>query len=569
MEHPQRIGSYQIQEFLGGGMGRVYRARDLALDMTVAIKILTPEDSEDDEAKARFLREARTAASLKHQNCLTVYSFGEEHGSPYMVMEFLSGDNLGSAIKNGTTGDLRNKLNIALNIARGLEHLASKGIIHRDIKPGNIQFDDSGVAKLIDFGIAKKPVDITVTQPGMMLGTAPYMAPEQILGKDVTPLVDVYAFGLLLFELLTGQRAIQPSNDWERLFYQILEEPLDLAPLRTANVPEPICDLVRRCTEKQPGDRPQGFDTISREIQTAIQTLGETSQTRPHPDISPWTYAVAGILAVALILVVVLAGPHAYRWLYRQDKDPTPVDPDSASNGTTLPPTRQTETGVMVLIPADAGLGRTDVTDPMPSFYIDRTEVTNGAFQKYCMSLAANAHRPIPCLKPSGDSSDYPVVNITIGEAKDFALWAGKRLPTLKEWERAARGTDGSPFPWGDQRDPTRANVKDNPTSKAALVPAAAFPEGDSRYGVRQMVGNVWEFINETKLPDPQNPNDNVKFFLTRWKPTPRLTEPWYTIMGGAWNQDMIKGAQDSYRSLVPDSFYSDTIGFRCVKDLD
>src|SRR4030095_3707424 len=123
---PERIGSYQIEEFLGGNMGRVYRAHDLALDQPVAIKILTVEDSNDGDAKARFLREARMAASLKHPNCLSVNSFGEDNGSPYMVMEFLSGENLGSAIKNDRTGDLRNKLRIALDIARGLEHIASK-----------------------------------------------------------------------------------------------------------------------------------------------------------------------------------------------------------------------------------------------------------------------------------------------------------------------------------------------------------------------------------------------------------------------------------------------------------
>src|ERR1051326_4024405 len=175
---PARISKYELLEFLGGGMSHVFRATDTVLGRTVAIKILTPAGVADPDTKARFLHEARTASSISHENILAVYDFGEEAGAPYMVMEFLRGRTLRAAIQEHRLPDLAMKLRIALQVARALDYVHQHQIIHRDVKPENINIDDSGRAKLMDFGIAKA-VDLSLTQPGYVLGTPYYMAPEQ------------------------------------------------------------------------------------------------------------------------------------------------------------------------------------------------------------------------------------------------------------------------------------------------------------------------------------------------------------------------------------------------------
>src|ERR1700684_675383 len=179
---PARISKYELLEFLGGGMSHVFRAKDTVLGRTVAIKILTPAGVADPDTKARFLHEARTASNISHENILAVYDFGEEDGKPYMVMEFLRGRTLRTAIHDHLLPDWASKLRIALQVAHALAYVHQNQIIHRDVKPENVNIDDSGHAKLMDFGIAKA-ADLSLTQPGFVLGTPYYMAPEQIMGR--------------------------------------------------------------------------------------------------------------------------------------------------------------------------------------------------------------------------------------------------------------------------------------------------------------------------------------------------------------------------------------------------
>ncbi len=275
MDLPARIGKYELQEFLGGGMSHVYRAQDTVLGRTVAVKILTESGCADPETKARFLQEARTAGSFTHDNIISVFDFGEDQGRPFIIMEFLRGESLRDAIKNQHTGDLRSKLNIALQISRSLDYIHSKRIIHRDIKPDNIHLDLQSRVKLMDFGIAKSH-NVALTRVGFTLGTPYYMAPEQVLGQQVTPLVDVYAFGILLFELFTGTKPIG-GDSIDKVFMQILQEPLNLEPLRQAGAPQSVVELVERCTAKMPQQRIQGFGAIIVELERMIEELTPTA----------------------------------------------------------------------------------------------------------------------------------------------------------------------------------------------------------------------------------------------------------------------------------------------------
>src|SRR4051794_27930668 len=263
-------------------MSHVYRALDTLIGRTVAVKILTEAGCQDSEVKERFLAEARMAGSLSHDNVLGIYDFGEDdQRRPFMVMEFLRGQNLRHAIQKGTLGDMRGKLKVALQVSCALAYVHRQKVIHRDIKPDNIHINSSGVVKLMDFGIAKTE-GLQMTRAGYVLGTPFYMAPEQVTGENITEQVDVYAFGVLLFELLTGKKPIT-GDAVERVFYSILNEPLKLEPLHQANVPQPICDLIARCTAKDPKERPQGFDPVvaelTAELDRAIAEPGGNTRT--------------------------------------------------------------------------------------------------------------------------------------------------------------------------------------------------------------------------------------------------------------------------------------------------
>ena len=273
MTLPARIGKYELEEFLGGGMSHVYRARDTVIGRIVALKILTEAGCEDAETKERFLAEARTAGNISHDNVLSIYDFGEDdQHHPYMVMEFLKGEDLRHAIKGGRTGGLRDKLKIAIQIARALGYIHTQKVTHRDIKPENVNVSPAGVVKLMDFGIAKTE-GLQMTRAGFVLGTPSYMAPEQVTGSAITAQVDVYAFGLVLFELMTGVKPIA-GETVERILFRILNEQLNLEPLLQSGVPQALCDLVAHCTAKSPDERPQGFNLVIPELERIIRRDG-------------------------------------------------------------------------------------------------------------------------------------------------------------------------------------------------------------------------------------------------------------------------------------------------------
>ena len=264
MQLPHRVGKYDLLEHLGGTLAQVYRARDRNLGRTVAFKILSENGLADQETKARFLAEARLTGSLAHENVIAFYDYGEQDGRPFLVMEYLAGESLRDQIREGRTGDLRAKLQLSRQIAGALAYVHSKGIIHRDVKPDNIRVDATGQVKLVDFGIAKSD-DLSLTGAGFTVGTPYYMAPEQIRGLKPTPLVDVYAFGVLLFELVTGVRPFE-GQAVDQIFDLILHQPVDPGLLQRAGVPARLSDLIRELTDKDPSQRPQNFSAVIRTI---------------------------------------------------------------------------------------------------------------------------------------------------------------------------------------------------------------------------------------------------------------------------------------------------------------
>ena len=546
-------------------MSHVYRARDTVIGRTVAVKILTDAGCQDVEAKTRFLAEARMAGNISHDNIISIYDFGEdEKQHPFMVMEFLRGEDLRHAIKNHHTGELRDKLKIALQIARALEYIHSQKIVHRDIKPENIHVNSAGVVKLMDFGIAKTE-GLAMTRAGYVLGTPYYMAPEQVTGQNITEQVDVYAFGVLLFELIAGSKPIS-GDTVERIFYSILNEPLKLDPLYQLGTPQAVCDLIAKCTAKNPADRPQGFAPVCAEIEHMIATpeaptalmperrpepAPSAPRLVPKPEAEPVTsnrgWLIPAIVAAVLVIgggLYFLLRPHA-----ASDTASASTNPQAAVASKTV----TTSTGEMILIPAgDFEFGETKQHVSLPAFYIDKTEVPNSAYEEFCKATG----RPLPAGFPK-ESPDYPVVNVNIVDAHAFAKWAGKRLPTAKEWEKAARGTDGRAFPWGNVSNTTLANVGTH-----QVEPVNGHPDGASPNGVLQMVGNVWELIEQLNPPS----DEAMENFRIKLNPAPRADEPWYQIRGESFDDPLAQNVIWDY-TTVPARWKAPNIGFRCAKD--
>ncbi len=545
MELPARIGKYELEEYLGGGMSRVYRATDTVIGRTVAIKILTEGGLEDGEVKARFLAEARTAGGISHENILGIYDFGEDdQHRPFIVMEFLKGEDLRHAIRNGNTGDTGNKIRIALQIARALEHIHTQKIIHRDIKPENVHITTAGQVKLMDFGISKREGLDNMTRTGFIVGTPYYMAPEQVTGAPITTQADIYAFGILLYELMTGAHPIV-GDTMEQIFYRILNEPLNLESLR-AKAPEALCQLVARCTAKNAAERPQGFGPVCAELERIQGGPVLSSRDAPTKTIAvperkgvPAAATRPAWILPAAVLAVVVVGVGLFFALRPKGLPPAISDP----------------AGDMVLVHEGTFLfGENKEPVTLPAFYVDKTEVTNAAY----LAFSNATHRELPPGFPQ-DKGAYPVVNVTIADAEAFAKWAKKRLPTEREWEKAARGVDGRAYPWGNRPpDISQVNV-----GTGLLQPADALRTGASPYGALQMIGNVWQFVEE-----PRTPSAGARAaFQDKLTPPPAPEEPWYEIRGESYKEPAVDKNVIWDAASVPVRWHEQSIGFRCVRD--
>ncbi len=287
------LGPYRIGALIGeGGMGAVYRATDTRLGRDVAIKVLTALNVEDRERLQRFEQEARATGMLNHPNLLTIYDVGKEDGAPYIVSELLEGETLRDRLLRGPLPP-RRSIDAALQIAMGLAAAHEKGIVHRDLKPDNIFLTRDGRAKILDFGIAKLsnpaeagPFASASTEPGMVLGTVGYMSPEQVRGELVDTRSDIFSFGAIVYEMLSGARAFKRGSSIETLSAILREEPPDLTDT-LPNLPPALERLVRRCLEKDRDLRFQSARDLAFNLETltTLSTPGTLSNV-PNPSVA-------------------------------------------------------------------------------------------------------------------------------------------------------------------------------------------------------------------------------------------------------------------------------------------
>jgi serine/threonine protein kinase len=310
----RQVHHYQVSSMLGrGGMGEVYLARDTRLERDVALKVLPVEYSTDAERLRRFEQEARTAAKVNHPNIVTVYDVGIHDGAPYIVTELIEGNELRQELKQGPV-DRRRAIGYACQIADGLAAAHAKGIVHRDLKPENIFVTLDGRVKILDFGLAKlkeaprarsletiQPQDAT---PGLVMGTASYMAPEQVRGYEADDRSDIFALGVILYEMLCGRRPFSGETAVVVMNSILTEDPLDLTETNQKFSPM-LANIVRRCLEKKPEQRFQSASELGLALKNLTVAVSgdadETLVTRPTNRRLRWMVPVAALVIAALV----------------------------------------------------------------------------------------------------------------------------------------------------------------------------------------------------------------------------------------------------------------------------
>ena len=615
---------YTIVNLLGqGGFGAVYRAWDTVLEHPCAIK-----ENQDvtSDAQRQFLREARMLANLAHPNLPRVSDYFILPGQgQYLVMDFVEGQDLQDLLrqtlqKSGQPLPEGQVVSWIAQICDALTYLHSQNppIIHRDIKPGNIKITPEGKAMLVDFGIAKTYAPGELTTQGARAVTPGYSPIEQY-GQGLTDArSDVYALGATLYALLTGQ---SPPESIGRVSSDPLAPPEQLNPSLSAGV----CEAVRRAMQIDPWQRYQSIALLKAALvsQKAVEVGVAPPTVHVEPgrrDMYRWAMGLVGVVAIAGAgLVVVVIGWLIWRGLQsarQANITPTGALPAVASPAASATAPVQATEAVLTASPPGAGqiftagatqiaaqddsrliyipagqfwMGSTDVEaglriDQLPkhqvtlgAYWIDRTEVTN-AMYKRCVEAGAcrapvksdSATRKLYYGNP--DYADYPVIWISWDDASDYCRWAGRRLPSEAEWERAARGDAGSNnFPWGST-PPTgeRVNFCDANCSldwKDASIddgfadtsPVGYYQAGASLYGLLDMAGNVWEWVND--FYDKNFYQSASSVFVNPFGPASGTER---VLRGGSF-----ENAEEDIRSANRFSFGQDaatsSFGFRCA----
>jgi len=522
-------GRYTVVRELGhGGMATVYLATDAKLARAVAIKVLPPATREH-LGPERFQREVQLAARLSHPHIVPLFEADEADGCLYYVMEYVEGESLADHLRREGSLPLDEAVRIAAEVGDALQYAHERGIIHRDVKPANILVA-RGHAMVADFGIAKATAVSgadSLTATGITVGTVQYMSPEQAGGdRHIDARSDVYALAAVLYEMLAGEPPFTGPTVQAVMARLLTEQPRPLRTIRP-ELPPHIERALAAGLAKMPADRPPSARAF-------VDMLVRPTEERPRAAGRGWRRPLVWVGAVFIFLVAIVGWAV---WYAAPEHAAAPAPPA----GMVLMPG-----GEYHLFGGTCRLCQPQRVVQVDSFYLDRTEVTAGDYARFVASGGAPA--PWTTLPPPG----LPVTGVTWEEASAYCRWrdSAARLPTEAEWEAAARGTDGRPYPWGARWDPARANAA-NP--RGGLLPVGSFAQGAAPSGALDLSGNAWEW---TATPGPVGPGG----------------QPQYVIRGGAFDSPaevattFHRGAQPG---RVPDDrrlSHLGKTGFRCAR---
>ena len=535
-----------------GGMGTVYRARQLSVDRIVAVKILKPSLASNKAFITRFREEAKAAAKLNHPKIVQAIDSGEASGYYYFAMEFVDGETLHRRMLREGILKETPMLRMALDVAQALNHAFAHNIVHRDIKPGNIMISHDNETKLCDLGLARLLAeDDPDSGRSAAIGTPYYISPEQARAlPNVDSRSDIYSLGATLFRALVGRPAFDaptPAEILDKHVHSPVPWPKDFNP----EISDNTCSMIVKMMAKKQEERYQNPQELVADIQlvlageepTSMQLQLELPPTRLSQEERIAEEALTARLRKKKNTIRRLADvrnlieavekeqslpSHAVVRLLRGNLDESKAETFLKYGVILLAEGKfalarnefhkAEELGAnvsgyinkldalgappgMLYVPAgDFKPGPDNETASTEAFYIDANLITNQKYYDYMRATGATRpHHWLDNSIPDG-TENFPVVNITWEEANAYAQWARKRLPTVAEWQKAATGTDGRAYPWGNDFDALRCNTAESGHNN--LTEAGRYPRGKSPFGCSDMFGNVVQFCqDEASIP--------------------------------------------------------------------
>jgi formylglycine-generating enzyme required for sulfatase activity len=594
---------YRVDSLLGrGGMGDVYKVWDSQRAVFLAMKVLHADLAEDRVFLRRFAREAETLSTLQHPHIVRFYGLEQDGRITFMLMDYVEGTTLRGQIFDAQKPFLAEQvIKIIRPVCSALHYAHQMGRVHCDIKPANIMLESGGKVLVADFGIARL-LENSTTMTMVGAGTPAYMAPEQVVGKNPTRETDIYALGIILYEMLTGgerpftgeQAKVDGSTSEKVRWEQTKLKPPSPREHNPALSRE-LEAVVLKCLEKDPAKRYVSALELLNALENAMPATAGERQPRAEPipaapaviqeavevqkkkpvktnQAPQLVWLVGGMVAfvsVILLGIFLLAGGAVKNALPALVSTSTRVLPTntpmpSLSLGIGSTQISPKDGMVMVYVPEGEFLmGSEDGTTHespehsvyLDAYWIDQTEVTN---EMYAKCVADNG----ACTSPNGTDhfgntsyANHPVVYVNWDQAKTYCEWAGRRLPSEAEWEKAARGTEGRTYPWGEGISCDEANNRECVRDTSAV---GSYESGKSPYGVYDMAGNVWEWVNDwygetyyqsSPSSNPMGPNSGQVRVLR----------------GGAWGNSFVS-SRSAVRLREDPSHSNFDLGFRCAR---